>query len=76
MAAFNIRVNAVGPGVIETDMTSPLFEVPFYKKMIENIPMKRVGQVEVATAVVYLCSDKASFITGQCFVIDGGSLVR
>ena len=77
MAKSNIRVNAVAPGVIETDMTRPFFELPFYKKLIENIPMERVGQVEeVATAVVYLCSDKASFITGQCFVIDGGFLAH
>ncbi len=77
MAKSNIRVNAVAPGVIETDMSRPFFELPFYKKLIEEIPLERVGQVEgVATAVVYLCSDKASFITGQCFVIDGGLLMH
>ncbi len=39
--------------------------------------MVRVGQVEeVASAVVYLCSDKASFITGQCLAIDGGSMAQ
>ena len=77
MAKSNIRVNAVCPGVIETDMSRPFFEVPFYKKLIENIPMVRVGQVEeVASAVVYFCSDKASFITGQCLAIDGGSLAQ
>ncbi len=77
MAKSNIRVNAVAPGVIETDMSRPFFELPFYKKLIEDIPLERVGQVEeVATAVVYLCSDKASFITGQCFVIDGGLLMH
>ena len=77
MAKSNIRVNAVCPGVIETDMSRPFFEVPFYKKLIENIPMGRVGQAEeVASAVVYLCSDKASFITGQNLAIDGGSLAQ
>ena len=58
-------------------MSRPFFEVPFYKKLIENIPMVRVGQVEeVASTVVYFCSDKASFITGQCLAIDGGSLAQ
>ena len=77
MAKSNIRVNAVCPGVIETDMSRPFFEVPFYKKLIENIPLVRVGQVEeVASAVVYFCSDKASFITGQCLAIDGGFMAH
>ncbi len=77
MAKSNIRVNAVCPGVIETDMSRPFFEVPFYKKLIENIPMGRVGQAEeVASAVVYLCSDKASFITGQNLAIDGGFMAQ
>ena len=77
MAKSNIRVNAVCPGTIETDMSRPFLEPPFYKKLIENYPMGRVGQVEeVAGAVVYFCSDKASFITGQCLAIDGGLLAH
>ncbi len=77
MAQSNIRVNAVCPGVIDTEMAHPFFDIPFYKRFIERHPMGRVGQAEeVATAVVYLCSDKASFITGQNLAIDGGFMAQ
>ena len=77
IAKSNIRVNAVCPGTIETDRSRPFLENPSYQKLLENYPMGRVGQVEeVANAVVYLCSDKASFITGQCLAIDGGLMAH
>ena len=73
MAQSKIRINAVCPGVIDTEMARPGYELPWYQRFIERHPMGRVGQAEeVATAVVYLCSDKASFITGQHLAIDGG----
>lgn len=72
VAAYNIRVNAVAPGFIETDMVSGLREE--YKKGIqEKIPLARFGKAEdVAGVVRFLASDAAGFITGQVIIIDGG----
>lgn len=68
-ASRNVTVNAVAPGFIATDMTKNLPEEEL-KKMI---PMKRFGQPEeVAELVGFLCSDKASYITGETISINGG----
>jgi 3-oxoacyl-[acyl-carrier protein] reductase len=67
-----IRVNAVAPGFIETDMTSGLTE-EIKKEYQKQIPMKRFGKAEdVAQACLFLASEKASYITGQVLTIDGG----
>ena len=77
VAKSNIRVNAVCPGLIDTDMTRPFFSVPFYQEFIKKHPMGRIGtEEEVANAVVFLCSNKASFITGEYLVIDGGFMAQ
>lgn len=70
-----IRVNCVCPGVIETPMTDMISKNPDIRKTMEAMtPMKRIGQPEeVASAVMWLCSDQASFVTGHPLVIDGGS---
>lgn len=75
-ATQGIRVNAVCPGVIETGMTAPLFSDPNLRKVVEGMtPMGRFGKPEeIAEAVVWLCSDAASFVTGHPMVIDGGSV--
>jgi len=76
-ATAGIRVNAVCPGVITTDMASRLFyqDPEVAKGILAMHPMGRVGTVdEVANAVVWLCSDQASFITGEELRIDGGML--
>ncbi|MBQ1612406.1 MAG: 3-oxoacyl-ACP reductase FabG [Alphaproteobacteria bacterium] len=69
VAKRNITVNCVAPGVIESDMTS---DVPF--DMIKDaIPMRRMGTAkEVASAINYLFSDDASYITGQVISVNGG----
>lgn len=72
MAARSIRVNAVAPGFIETDMTDNLPERA--KKDIESqIPLRSLGSPEdVADAVAFLAGDKAKYITGQVLSVDGG----
>lgn len=74
-ARKNIRVNAVCPAVIDTDMFRRIAEVdPALAERIPNQhPMGRIGQVdEVAAAVLYLCSEGAGFTTGHALTIDGG----
>lgn len=74
-AKSGIRVNAVCPGVIETPMTAPLAADPDMRKVLDGMtPMGRMGQPEeIAAAVLWLCSDQASFVTGHPLVIDGGA---
>ncbi|MFF4598358.1 SDR family NAD(P)-dependent oxidoreductase [Amycolatopsis sp. NPDC001319] len=72
LGRHNIRVNAVAPGVIETDMTSHLGEKVIAGR-IEDTALGRLGKPEeVAKAIRFLVSDEASFITGQVLGIDGG----
>jgi len=73
-AKAGIRVNAVCPGVIDTAMTAQAVANPQARAMIESMtPMGRMGRAEeIAEAVVWLCSDAASFITGQPLLVDGG----
>jgi len=75
-AQRGIRVNAVCPGVIETPMTAPIAADPKLKAVIDSMtPMGRFGKPEeIAEAVVWLCSDAASFVTGHPMVIDGGAI--
>ena len=74
-AQQGIRVNAVCPGVIETGMTAPLAANPEMRKILDGMtPMGRMGRPEeVASAVLWLCSEQASFVTGHAMVIDGGA---
>jgi len=70
VAKRNILVNAVSPGFIETEMTQNLPK----ERILPMIPLGRFGQPEEVSGMVsFLCSDKASYITGQVFSINGGS---
>jgi 3-oxoacyl-[acyl-carrier protein] reductase len=72
VAAYNIRVNAVCPGFINTEIVNALHE-NIKKEIVNTIPVKRIGEAEeVADLCVFLASDKASYITGEAIKIDGG----
>ncbi len=72
VASRNVTVNAVAPGFIDTDMTSVL-SAELKEKIQGGIPLKRMGtSEEVAAAVEFLCSDKASYITGHVLDVNGG----
>ena len=77
-ARYNVRVNAICPGWIETDLTKPYMQD---HKVIDaglrQIPLRRFGKPEdIGPLAVYLASDEASFVTGQAYVIDGGQIAH
>ncbi|MEM1376128.1 MAG: SDR family oxidoreductase [Pseudomonadota bacterium] len=76
LAPHGIRVNAVGPGSIMTEMLQSVNNDPAAKKRIlSRTPMLRIGEpAEVAAAVAYLASDEASYMTGEVIHVDGGRL--
>jgi 3-oxoacyl-[acyl-carrier protein] reductase len=75
VASRNITCNAVAPGFIETSMTAALSE-EFKQSAVKNIPLGRVGSPEdVASAVSFLASDEASYITGHVLNVNGGLLM-
>jgi len=72
LAPSNIRVNCVAPGVINTDMVQVLGK-EVLDELADQTPLGRLGTPEdIAEAICFLASDKASFITGQVLVSDGG----
>jgi NAD(P)-dependent dehydrogenase (short-subunit alcohol dehydrogenase family) len=73
--APTVRVNAVAPGVVRTDLSRALWEPD--DAVAAHIPMGRIGEAEdIAAAVRFLVGDEASWITGQTLVVDGGSMVE
>ncbi|MGI9418919.1 MAG: SDR family NAD(P)-dependent oxidoreductase [Geminicoccaceae bacterium] len=76
LAPHNIRVNAVGPGSIDTEMMAAVNANPEAMKMVlSRTPLKRVGKPrEIADVVAFLVSPKASYITGETIYVDGGRI--
>jgi NAD(P)-dependent dehydrogenase (short-subunit alcohol dehydrogenase family) len=79
-AARGIRINAICPGLIQTPMSDQMVadgQGDALKAMEKSIPMRRVGRPEeIANAVLWLCSDAASYVTGQSISVDGGFVMR
>jgi len=75
LAAQNIRVNAIAPGFIDTDMAKSIGSEK-YKERLQSIKMGRIGSpAEVANVVLFLASDLSSYVTGQTIGVDGGMLI-
>ena len=75
LASRNVLVNAIAPGYIETELTKGISEEA-KKYFQDNIPLGRLGQgSDIASAVLFLASDLASYITGQVLVVDGGMVM-
>jgi len=77
-AKHGITVNSIAPGVINTEMTSHLNNAPAQiKEITGRIPIGKIGQPDdVVGAMLFLCSDGASYITGQTLIVDGGWAAR
>ena len=79
LGGYNVRVNAVCPGLIETGMTKPIFDLARKKKgklnkLGSRCELRRYGlPEEVANAILFLASDESSYITGQALPVDGGN---
>lgn len=72
LAPYNIRVNAIAPGLTDTGMAGQM-EEKAWKEMVERTDMGRLGKPnEIAQMMLFLASDEASFITGQVYRVDGG----
>jgi 3-oxoacyl-[acyl-carrier protein] reductase len=75
LASRGITVNAVAPGLIETDMTTVLSE-EIRQSILEKVPLGKLGEPEdIASAVTYLASAEAKYITGQVLTVDGGMVM-
>ena len=76
LAPHNIRVNAVGPGSIDTDMMAAVNADPAAMQMVmSRTPLKRIGSPrEIGDVVAFLTSEKASYITGETIYVDGGRI--
>jgi NAD(P)-dependent dehydrogenase (short-subunit alcohol dehydrogenase family) len=72
-ASLGIRVNAVAPGPVDTAMAKAVHTPEIRADYHDHLPLNRYGlETELAEAVYYLCSDRASYLTGQVIAVDGG----
>src|SRR5689334_19144591 len=75
-ARFNIRVNALAPGYIKTELNSDFFEGDAGKALIKRVPQRRLGEPrELDGALLLLASDESTYMTGSVIAVDGGHLV-
>ncbi len=76
--APDVRVNAIAPGYVATDLTEPIMENDdLYESILDRTPIERFAEPEeIAGPAVFLASDLASFMTGSCLVVDGGWTTR
>lgn len=73
LAALGIRVNAVAPGPVDTAMAKAVHTPAIRADYHDHVPLNRYGlETELANAIYFLCSDQASYITGQELAVDGG----
>jgi len=77
LAPYNIRVNCIAPGWVDTDMCSEVFEDPSFRKQVqESIPLKRIPPPEdIAGPILFLASDLSRHITGEVLNVNGGSVL-
>lgn len=75
-ATFDIRVNALAPGYVETDLNRDFFASDAGQRLISRIPQKRLGQMrDLDGPLLLLCSDQSRYMTGVVIAVDGGHLV-
>jgi len=75
LGAFGVTVNAVAPGMVRTKFSEPFWSnSEFYEHIVKAIPLGRIAEpIDVARAVLFLCSEASDFITGQTLMVDGGA---
>ena len=77
LGAFGIRVNAIAPGFIKTDMSRAVWSSDMFKEHVKTMPIPRLGETEdIVGAALYLASGASSFVTGETIVIDGGEMLK
>jgi NAD(P)-dependent dehydrogenase (short-subunit alcohol dehydrogenase family) len=75
--APEVRVNALAPGLVKTKLAAALWEGPGEERIAARVPLRRLGVPDdVASAALFLASEASSWVTGQIFVVDGGTTVR
>jgi len=76
LARYNIRVNALAPGYINTEMNRDFMDTPVGEALVKRIPQRRLGQPEdLDGALLLLASDASRYMTGAVIAVDGGHLV-
>ena len=77
LAPFNIRVNAVAPGLVKTELTEHIWADPVESKQyVDEMPLGRFAEIsEIAAVILFLASDASSYMTGSTIVTDGGWLI-
>jgi NAD(P)-dependent dehydrogenase (short-subunit alcohol dehydrogenase family) len=75
--APDVRVNALAPGLVKTKLAAALWEGPGEERISAHIPLRRLGMPDdIATAALFLASEASSWVTGQTFVVDGGTTAQ